>query len=156
MTVEARLARLEAAEQIRALKARYCELCDSGYDADNLAELFVEDAVWDGGSQLGRHEGREAICRFFQSMPAMISFAIHHVSNPFITVSDDAKSAKGRWYLFQTATTAPEGRAIWFAATYEDEYIRVGDSWFFKEVLLKRRFVAPYERGWAKRSDGAA
>jgi SnoaL-like protein len=45
MTVEARLARLEAAEQIRALKACYGELCDSGYDAENLAELFVEDAV---------------------------------------------------------------------------------------------------------------
>ena len=155
MTVEARLARLEAAEQIRALKARYCELCDNGYDADKLAALFVEDAVWDGGRQLGRYEGREAILRFFQGMPAMLSFAIHYVSNPFITVSDDAMSGKGSWYLLQTATTSPEGRAMWFAATYEDEYIRVGDSWFFKGVLLKRRFFAPYERGWA-RSENAA
>jgi len=156
MTIEARLARVEAAEQIRALKSRYCELCDDGYDADNLAELFAEDAVWDGGEQLGRHQGREAIRQFFRNMPTMISFAIHYVSNPFLTVSDDAMSAKGRWYLFQTATTAPEGRAIWFTATYEDEYIRIGDRWYFKEVLLKRRFVAPYERGWAPRKDRAA
>ena len=85
-------------------------------------------------------------------MPARLSFAIHHVTNPLITVSADAMSAKGRWYLLQTATTVQGNRAIWFAATYHDEYVRVGDNWLFKEVLLKGRFVAPYERGWAGRA----
>src|SRR5215469_16825786 len=110
------------------------------------------------GTAAGSSDGTRAARRSsasFQGMPAMLSFAIHYVSNPFITVSDDAMSGKGRWYLLQTATTSPEGRAMWFAATYEDEYIRVGNSWFFKGVLLKRRFFAPYERGWA-RSENAA
>jgi hypothetical protein len=44
MTLDLRVARLEAAEAIRNLKARYCELCDAGYRAEELAELFVEDA----------------------------------------------------------------------------------------------------------------
>lgn len=149
MTLEMRLARLEAAEQIRNLKARYCELCDRGYLVDKLAELFVEDGVWDGGEGMGRHEGIAAIRRFFEGVRGRLSFAIHHVSNPRISVSPDAKSATGRWYLLQAMTTVQEGRAMWMAATYEDDYVLIGDAWRFKTVVLKRRFSAPYERGWA-------
>ena len=49
MSIDARVLRLEAAEQIRILKADYCELCDADYPADALCELFTEDGVWDGG-----------------------------------------------------------------------------------------------------------
>ena len=48
MDLEERLARVESIERIRFLKARYCDLCDDGYDADALCELFTEDAIWDG------------------------------------------------------------------------------------------------------------
>ena len=51
---------LEDAEAIRNLKARYAAYCDDNYNPDKIAELFVEDAVWESGS-LGRFEGREAI-----------------------------------------------------------------------------------------------
>jgi hypothetical protein len=155
MSLERRLARLEAAEQIRNLKGRYCDLCDSGYDAEKLSALFAEDAVWDGGNELGRHEGRTAIRGFFDQMPAVLSFAIHHVTNPQLTVSEDALSAIGRWYLLQVATSA-DNRALWFAATYDDTYVRVDGEWLFQAVRLRGRFTAPYERGWADAvSDGA-
>jgi hypothetical protein len=58
--LEKRLQTLEDIETIKRLKARYCAMCDAGYDSDGLAGLFTEDAVWDGGS-FGRFEGREAI-----------------------------------------------------------------------------------------------
>ena len=59
MTVdlETRLARLEAVEEIRVLKARYAAVCDTGYDPDGMTPLFTTDAVWDGGDRFGRHEG---------------------------------------------------------------------------------------------------
>ena len=41
MNTETRLKRLEAAEQIRMLKADYCDLCDAGYPADALSNLFT-------------------------------------------------------------------------------------------------------------------
>jgi hypothetical protein len=148
MTLDLRVARLEAAEAIRNLKARYCELCDAGYRAEELAELFVEDATWDGGTALGRHEGRAAIRRFFEGMPSMISFAIHHVTNPRIDVAADAASATARWLLLQAATDATGDQAMWFAAAYEDEYVRVDGNWRFTRVALSTRFLAPYERGW--------
>jgi hypothetical protein len=147
--IELRIARLEAAEAIRNLKARYCELCDSGYRADELATLFTDDATWDGGSSLGVHEGRAAIRQFFNTMPSIVSFAIHHVTNPRIEVAADANTATGHWLLLQTATDSNTRRAFWYAATYEDEYVRLGADWRFRRVVLSPRFLAPYDRGWA-------
>ena len=63
--LERRLQVLEDAEAIRKLKARYAALCDSQYDADGIAMLFTEDALWESPG-LGRFEGREAIRNFFR------------------------------------------------------------------------------------------
>jgi ketosteroid isomerase-like protein len=60
-----RLQALEDAEAIRNLKARYAALCDNHYDADGIAMLFTEDALWESPA-LGRFEGREAIRGFFR------------------------------------------------------------------------------------------
>jgi SnoaL-like domain len=62
--LERRLQALEDAEAIRNLKARYAALCDAQYDADGIAMLFTEDALWESPG-LGRFEGREAIRGFF-------------------------------------------------------------------------------------------
>src|ERR1700760_2863105 len=61
--IERRLQVLEDAEAIRNLKARYAALCDNQYDADGIANLFTEGAVWESPG-LGRFEGREAIRKF--------------------------------------------------------------------------------------------
>jgi len=45
--IERRLQVLEDAEAIRNLKARYAALCDNQYDADGIAMLFTEDALWE-------------------------------------------------------------------------------------------------------------
>ena len=63
--IERRLQALEDAEAIRNLKARYAALCDQQYDADRIAMLFTEDALWESPG-LGRFEGREAIRNFFR------------------------------------------------------------------------------------------
>ena len=44
-----RLQTLEDIEAIRKLKFRYASLCDYGYQAEELATLFTEDAVWEAG-----------------------------------------------------------------------------------------------------------
>jgi hypothetical protein len=45
--MERRLQVLEDAEAIRNLKARYAALCDNRYDAEGIASLSTEDAVWE-------------------------------------------------------------------------------------------------------------
>lgn len=149
MSTALRIERLEAAEQIRRLKTHYCDLCDDGYDAAALAALFTEDAVWDGG-QLGVFKGREAVRRFFQRMPQILSFAIHHVTNSTIDVSDDATGARGRWYLLQAATVSQGNRAVWIAGRYDDQFTKVADDWRFKRVAIQTKFFTPYDAGWAE------
>ena len=70
--IERRLQVLEDTEAIRNLKARYAALCDNHYDADGIAGLFTEDAIWESPA-LGRFEGRNAIRNFFRK---------HRVSSP--------------------------------------------------------------------------
>ena len=69
----ARVQALEDAEAIRRLEARYAELVDTRYAkgapkpadqiaplASEIAALFTENSVWDGGA-LGVCSGRDAI-----------------------------------------------------------------------------------------------
>jgi ketosteroid isomerase-like protein len=95
--IERRLRVLEDGEAIRNLKARYAALCDNQYDADGIASLFTEDAVWESPA-LGRYEGREAIRNFFRGASSIFSFAIHYSLNGHIDIEGD--QARARWYLF--------------------------------------------------------
>ena len=149
MSIETRLRRVEAAEQIRLLKAEYCDLCDAGYPAEALCSLFTEDGVWDGG-EMGVFEGRDALHEFFSNMPNLMSFAIHHVTNSAVEVNEDATSALGRWYLLQTATLKEKNQAVWLAAQYIDQIVYTDDKWLFHRVTLKSRFYTTHEAGWAK------
>ncbi len=146
--IEKRLGVLEDVEEIKRLKRKYCAYCDDNYDADALAELFVEDAVWDGGALRPRINGREAIREFFVAAKERLPFAIHMVLNPIIEVNGD--TAKGTWYLFQPCTFAEGNRAVWGSARYDEEYVRVDGRWMFKNLALTSFFWTPFDEGWAK------
>lgn len=139
---------LEDIEAIKKLKARYCAYCDDNYDADGLASLFTEDAIWDGGEILGRSEGREAIRTFFQGSSKRLSLAIHHVMNPLIEVDGDRGT--GQWYLFQPCTRSKGNRALWLAARYNETYVRVNEEWKFQNMIITPAFFTPYDQGWAQ------
>jgi uncharacterized protein (TIGR02246 family) len=147
-TIEERLRVLEDIEEIRKLKARYAAACDDNYDADAIAALFTEDAIWDGGS-LGKADGRAAIHKFFSRAAEFFPFAIHNVMNPIIDVDGDCATA--RWYLLQPATMAKGNQAVWLAAVYHDDYVRHDGRWMFKHLRVKSHFLTPYEEGWARK-----
>tara|TARA_B100000427_G_scaffold208318_1_gene173489 strand:+ start:106 stop:579 length:474 start_codon:yes stop_codon:yes gene_type:complete len=155
MNLEQRLIRVESIEAIRTLKARYCDLCDEGYDADALCALFTEDAVWDGG-KLGVYEGIDKIHEFFVDMPNVMSFAIHNVTNSAVELSQDGQSAVARWYLIQMATQKEKNLAVWLTGRYVDQLVLENDIWKFKHVSLTARFYSPYDQGWAERNFVAA
>ena len=155
MDLEQRLIRVESIEAIRTLKARYCDLCDEGYDADALCALFTEDAVWDGG-KLGVYEGIDKIHEFFVDMPNVMSFAIHNVTNSAVELSQDGQSAVARWYLIQMATQKEKNLAVWLTGRYVDQLVLENDIWKFKHVSLTARFYSPYDQGWAERNFVAA
>ena len=145
--LDRRISQLEDIEEIKRLKRRYCFYCDDSYDADALAELFTVDAVWDGGIR-GRNEGREEIRRFFRQAPQRLPFAIHMVMNPIIEVNGE--TASGTWYLFQPCTFAEGDRAVWGAARYDEEYVKVGGEWKFQNLKLISHFWTPFDEGWVE------
>lgn len=144
---ETGLRRLLDIEAVRALKYRYGALCDDDYRADELATLFTEDAVWDGGP-FGRYEGREAIRAFFAGAPAAVSFAVHYLINPVIDIDGD--TATGQWSLWQSMVFRKTSKAYWLIGQYTDRYVRAADGWLFAGVALHVRALTPYDQGPGK------
>lgn len=145
--VERRLQALEDIEAIKKLKARYCLTVDQR-DEEGFVSLFTEDAVWDGG-RFGHYEGREAIRKFFRAIPDVLTFAVHYVMNPIIKVHGDR--ATGQWYLLEPCTMVEGNQAVWGTARYEEEYVRVGNEWRFKNLKLIPVFWSPFDQGWVKK-----
>lgn len=148
--LERRIQVLEDIEEISKLKARYCNYVDGGWDRlthdyDGVASIFVEDGLWEiSGNPQMRGEGREGIRDYFKAAQN-ISFAFHRVTNPIIEVNGD--SATGNWHVL-VALTMPDGKRIWVAGIYNDDFVRTPEGWKFKTLSFKQAFMAPYEKGW--------
>lgn len=157
--LEARLGVLEDVEAIRLLKARYGELVDERYAggaprspaeleriAGEIADLFTEDALWEGGAALGVCRGRAAIRERFAA--PTLAFSWHYFVKPQIQVAGDA--ARARWDLLAPCTSR-DGRAMWMAGVEDDEYRRVDGRWLHQRMALRVVFLAPHDRGWARK-----
>lgn len=144
--MEQRMQALEDAEAIRNLKSRYAALCDDHYNADAIAALFAEDAIWDSPG-LARCEGREAIRGFFRGASTIFSFAIHYSLNGHIEIDGD--TARARWYLFMPCTLAEGNRALWRAGIDHERYVRIDGVWMFAHKRSEPLMNASFEDGWA-------
>ena len=149
-TLEAQVARLSAIEDIKQLKARYCEYCDDHYNPSGVSNLFVEDAVWDGGPEFGHHEGRAAIRSFFAGISDNILFGAHLVMNPIIEV--DGSAATGRWRMLMPCTADTPGgsaEARWLLMSYDERYVLREGTWMYQQLVCRTQFFASYATGWA-------
>ena len=151
--LETRVARLEAIEDIRALKARYADVCDTGYDPERMRPLFTSDAFWDGGERFGRYEGADAICGFFADVSSRITWALHYMIAPVVEVSDDLQTASAGWYLLEPCTVATDDgpRAMLIVGRYADSYRREQDGWKISGLSLDCQAISPLDEGWVRR-----
>jgi len=158
-SLEDRLSRVEAVQEIQVLKARYAELVDARYSragpkppdevarvADEIVALFTEDALWDGGERLGLCRGREEIRKRF--LDPTLRFTLHYFVKPRIEVEGDR--ARGRWDILAPITFA-DGRPGWMAGTEDDEYTRVDQHWLHSRMKLTVHFMVPHAHGWGAR-----
>lgn len=142
--IQAQLADIEA---IKQLKSRYAMACDDNYNPEELAAMFTDDAIWDGG-EFGCFRGRAAIYDYFSAMVDVVDWALHYMSNPVIEV--DGNDATGRWYLWQPMVLKEGSQAVFLGAHYHDRYVKVEGRWLFQEVRLDVKFFSPYEEGFGK------
>ncbi len=117
-----------------------------GRIARDVSTLFSKDAIWDGGSGLGICRGRQAIYERFRE--PTLKFSWHYFVKPRIDVDGDR--ARGSWDILAPCTSRDD-RLLWMAGTEEDEYVRQGGLWLHSSMKLRVIFMAPHDRGWAKR-----
>ncbi|UCD56104.1 MAG: nuclear transport factor 2 family protein [Candidatus Hydrogenedentota bacterium] len=151
--LEERITVIEDTESIKKLRARYCYLVDDAVAGDTakwdeFMTHFVDDS-WIDFELLGRHEGKEAVGKFYREVVAStLSYSAHMVSNPIIEVDGD--EAQGRWYVHVPLTGRAEDMAGWLQGRYEEEYVKVNGQWKWKSITARFDFITPYDEGWAK------
>jgi hypothetical protein len=157
--LEARLDAAESVQQICDLKARYGAVTDRRYTGDGVAPadeleaiahevagMFTRDGIWDGGEQLGRCEGRDAIYQRF--LQPTLHFAWHFFVKPRIEVRGN--EAEGTWDVFAPCT-GTDGRPYWMTGVEHDRYQRIDGRWLHSYMKLDMVFMAPYDRSWSRR-----
>jgi hypothetical protein len=124
--LETRLARLEAESEIRKLKARYLNACDTK-DVETIRACFTEDAVLDY-APMGVF-GLDGLIEIFTQIAVGTPIAdSHQIHNGEIDILD-ADHAQARWSL-GFATYDPRRQTFRFmSGLYHDEYVRTAAGW---------------------------
>jgi hypothetical protein len=129
---------VEDIEQIKVAKALYARHCDSGYDPDGVAGVFVEDGIWES-EDLGLHEGREAIRSFMSGVGKSFVWARHLLLNPIIEVDEARESARAQWLLWCPAVIAKEDGAessVLMVCNYDDRLVKRDGRWWFQHMRV--------------------
>lgn len=130
-TIEERLTRLEAREEIRHLEAQYCDRWDRS-DAIGWAALFLEDGEFvradvpglPGHAQRGRVE-LEGFCRRLQA-----AYGRLHLLATVDIVVDDAETAHSRiGFQCEMIATGDHPRPGRVTGYYDTAYARTGSGW---------------------------
>lgn len=149
-TLEKELRELRDREEIRMLKATYCRYVDGGWPQHGgthmgpVADLFVDDGVWDASPGIPAARGRAAIEALFIELRA-IPLAVHNAVNPMIWIDGD--TARGHWH-FIGCSEMPGGRASWFIGTYDEEYVRTAEGWRYRLMRYTGIRQAIVPQGW--------
>ena len=159
-SLEERVRRIEAIEEIKRMKAHYALCADAKYTEDHRRKpqdeidriardqvsVFAEDAIWDNGL-FGRFEGKTAIWEFLRATPWR--FSVHMYMNPLIEVHGE--TATGSWVIWEVATLETSDQAVFLSATLDDEYVRRDGRWYTSRVAMTNRFMTPFEEPWTVR-----
>lgn len=135
--LEERIARLEAIEAIKRLKASYWYACDQK-DVEAVRDCFADGPVeihYDG--PVGRVEHRDALYEVFKDVACHTNIVeIHHGGSPQIDVVD-ADHAIGIWGLvYHLMDTDKHTRSV-VGGYYHDEYRRIDGQWKITRTRFK-------------------
>lgn len=150
-SVEERLQRIEARNEIGDLVARYALGADRKNDPAIMGPLFSRQATWaaEGFAVL---EGRDAIARGLAAIAAdKVLWSIHFMVAPLITLADDGRSGTCQWYLWELCTMqGPDGPCDnWLGGWYDSLVAREEDGWKFTRVVLDIRVQGDATPPWS-------
>jgi len=150
LTLEARIQRLEDAENIRTLKSRYHTYVNDT-DFDKIGSLFAADASLRLGYLMPDKNaiiGREKIQVAFSGMKTSTSQSqLKQFLHSHIVELTGPDTAIGTGMLY--ACYGVHADAYVVAGKYAEEYVRAEGAWLFKTMDLTLYFTVPLTLGWA-------
>jgi SnoaL-like domain len=153
VTLEERVALLEARHELSQLVARYCHLID-GRDYAGAAGLFEEDGSFTVPDE--RITGHHAVRDFLRKQLERYEFTYHYVHSQVFQGID---SDRARAVVDAHAEHGEDGICVLAGIRYVDVYRRSEGGWRFQERDLQIRYFLPWEKLGAryhrsKRFDG--
>jgi hypothetical protein len=128
MTLEQRLARLEAIEAIRQLKAGYFHACDHK-QPDLVRQCFAAGPIDLRYGRIGTFSDREQMLAVFTELACQPHIVeMHHGQNPRIEVHDE-NNATGIWGLYYYLIDTRRQMVTQLAGFYDDAYTRQDNQW---------------------------
>uniref|UniRef100_UPI003F582E3E nuclear transport factor 2 family protein n=1 Tax=Mycolicibacterium obuense TaxID=1807 RepID=UPI003F582E3E len=145
------LRELLAERDIARLHAHYAHLCDSGYPADEIADLFVAQGIWQSSPGDNLFRGSTEIRDHFSTASTAYPWALHLNVPLRIDISPDGQSARGVWYLLMPcvdATAAPPTGA-WLAGRYDNSFLKTDAGWRYHHLHITFGLMSPHFTDWA-------
>ncbi|WP_067793442.1 nuclear transport factor 2 family protein [Actinomadura formosensis] len=137
-----RIARLEAIEEIKALKHRYLRACDAKDPREFRACFIASGASIDYG-RLGAFDDADGIAEVFARIALQridgknAILDMHHAMHPDITVHGET-SASGRWTLKFRQVNLLDNTETVTTGEYDDEYVIEDGRWKMSKCHFRR------------------
>jgi len=144
-----KIERLEAIEEIKALKARYLNACDK-QEPEVVRECFIEDGAIIDMDYFGYCDSRDTFVDDIYVPRGCHDFVLdmHHGTNPEIEILD-ASTAKGVWSLNYRNINTQDRTLTMMSALYHDDYVKTAKGWRIAKSRTEYRTVmsCTYEEG---------
>ena len=131
-----RLARLEAVDAIKQLKATYFLACDTKQPA-LMRDCFVEGEVNIDYGPVGRFSDRDQLVALFTEQGCHdYMLEMHHGHNPIINLVDEHQ-ASGSWELCYQLINTRDKTLTQLALIYRDQYCLTDKGWKIQTTVTE-------------------
>ncbi|SDI09236.1 SnoaL-like domain-containing protein [Alteribacillus persepolensis] len=150
-SLETRLLKLEAREEIKEVMANYCHGIDKE-DEPLFTDVWEEDAVWELGDPSSAAKNKQEILEKIQMNWKNMFENHHHTLNPVIEIDIGNGTATAVADLKATATNA-KGVPLLITATYYDSFSNRTGKWRFTERKLRIHYMTPVLEPWSNKPE---
>jgi uncharacterized protein (TIGR02246 family) len=139
-----RVARLETAEEVRALAAAYADACDAN-DLAAIEAITAPDVVLSVPGQEWR--GTDEVLEFYRaSWAANSSPSRHFMTNVAVTVREPDRAEATSSFLYVSSI---DGQSTIGWGAYRDTFTRLGGTLVFQSKHFDMDVMTNLDEGWA-------
>ena len=81
------------------------------------------------------------------------TWTLHYMFSPMVKINPDAETGTTTYYLWELANMrgkSGEIESCWVGGNYEVDLVKRENRWYFHQMRLLLKLVAPYGKGWAQ------